>query len=50
MPIPGTRRLERLQENTGATSIELTTEELQMLDDATIIVHGGRGTGRETYG
>jgi aryl-alcohol dehydrogenase-like predicted oxidoreductase len=52
VPIPGTRRLERLQENTGADSIELTAEELQKLDaiNATGNVQGARGTGRETYG
>jgi aryl-alcohol dehydrogenase-like predicted oxidoreductase len=50
VPIPGTRRLERLQENTGADSISLTGEQLARLDAATTIVHGARGTGRETYG
>ncbi len=52
MPIPGTRRLERLQENIGADSIELTAEELEKLDaiNATGNVQGARGTGRETYG
>ena len=28
-PIPGTRKLERLEENIGAIAIELTTEDLQ---------------------
>ena len=52
VPIPGTRRLERLQENDGADSIELTAEELDKLDtiNATATVHGARATGRETYG
>ncbi len=52
VPIPGTRRLERLQENIGADSIELTAEELEKLDaiNATGNVQGARGTGRETYG
>jgi aryl-alcohol dehydrogenase-like predicted oxidoreductase len=50
VPIPGTRRLERLQENNGADSITLTGEQLARLDDATTIVYGARGTGRETYG
>jgi aryl-alcohol dehydrogenase-like predicted oxidoreductase len=52
VPIPGTRRLERLQENIGADSIELTVEELEKLDaiNATGNVQGARGTGRETYG
>lgn len=52
MPIPGTRRLERLQENFGADSIELTAEEQAKLDviGTTASVHGARCTGRETYG
>ncbi len=52
VPIPGTRRLERLQENIGADSIELTAQELEKLDaiNATGNVQGARGTGRETYG
>ena len=52
VPIPGTRRLERIQENVGADSIKLTAEEVERLDaiNATAIVHGARGTGRETYG
>lgn len=50
VPIPGTRRLGRLQENTGADSISLTGEQLARLDAATTIIHGARGTGHETYG
>jgi aryl-alcohol dehydrogenase-like predicted oxidoreductase len=51
VPIPGTRRLERLEENLGADSVELTTEELERLDGVTGTgVHGERATGRETYG
>ena len=52
MPIPGTRRLERLKENIGADSVELTAEELETLEaiNATGSVQGARGTGRETYG
>ena len=34
VPIPGTRKLERLQENAGAAGIKLSTEEVQALDDA----------------
>ncbi|GIH07925.1 aldehyde oxidase [Rhizocola hellebori] len=33
-PIPGTRRLERLDENLAAADLELTAEELRDLDDA----------------
>lgn len=34
VPIPGTRKLERLEENLGATEIKLTPEELSSLDSA----------------
>ena len=34
VPIPGTRKLHRLQENAGAADIELTAEEVTALDDA----------------
>ncbi|WP_027093243.1 aldo/keto reductase [Cohnella thermotolerans] len=34
IPIPGTRKLERLEENLGAVDVELTTEELTDLNDA----------------
>ena len=33
-PIPGTRRIERLEENLGATGLDLTTEDVAQLDDA----------------
>lgn len=33
VPIPGTTKLERLDENIGATSVKFTSEELQELDD-----------------
>lgn len=32
-PIPGTRKLQRLEENAKATDIQLTKEEIQILDD-----------------
>jgi aryl-alcohol dehydrogenase-like predicted oxidoreductase len=35
-PIPGTRRLDRLQENIGAGDIELTAEDLQEIDTAAV--------------
>lgn len=43
-PIPGTKRLERLEENLGAASIELTADDLQEIDRAAsqITVHGDR--------
>lgn len=34
VPIPGTRKLERLDENIGAASIALTADELREIDDA----------------
>ncbi|MFV9511875.1 aldo/keto reductase [Tepidibacillus sp. LV47] len=34
VPIPGTRKLERLEENLGALDVVFTAEELQKLDDA----------------
>jgi len=51
VPIPGTRRVERLEENLGAELVQLTGEELERLDAITEAgVHGERGTGSETYG
>lgn len=35
VPIPGTRKLDRLDENIAAAKIELTAEDLQELDDIT---------------
>ena len=44
VPIPGTRKLERLEENLGAVDIELTSAELDDLQDALskIVLVGGR--------
>jgi aryl-alcohol dehydrogenase-like predicted oxidoreductase len=44
VPIPGTTKLERLEENIGAVAIELTPEDLRELDAATakITVQGAR--------
>jgi aryl-alcohol dehydrogenase-like predicted oxidoreductase len=44
VPIPGTRKLERLEENIGAVDVELTPEELSDLKDALskIVVLGDR--------
>ena len=33
VPIPGTRKLERLKENAGASDILLTPEEVKKIDD-----------------
>jgi aryl-alcohol dehydrogenase-like predicted oxidoreductase len=44
VPIPGTRRVERLEENIAAVSVELTPDDLQEIEDtaATITVQGAR--------
>lgn len=34
VPIPGTTKLHRLEENTGAAAVELTTEDLRAINDA----------------
>lgn len=38
VPIPGTRRLERLDENLGSADLDLTLEDLAELDNATVSV------------
>ncbi|MBV8970133.1 MAG: aldo/keto reductase, partial [Verrucomicrobia bacterium] len=44
VPIPGTRKLDRLEENIGAAAIELTSDDLQEIDRAAskISVQGAR--------
>jgi aryl-alcohol dehydrogenase-like predicted oxidoreductase len=44
VPIPGTRKLERLDENLGAAEIELTSDDLREIESifAKITVHGAR--------
>ncbi|MBV8135094.1 MAG: aldo/keto reductase [Deltaproteobacteria bacterium] len=51
VPIPGTRKLERLKENLGAVDVEITSDDLREIDEAAskIHVHGARGTGQEEY-
>src|SRR3989454_642636 len=51
VPIPGTRKRERLDENLGALEVQFTTDELLEIDRATskMQVHGARGTGTEQY-
>jgi aryl-alcohol dehydrogenase-like predicted oxidoreductase len=46
VPIPGTRRLERLKENVAAVDVELTVADLRKIDDtlARLEVAGGRNT------
>ncbi|MGO9309403.1 MAG: aldo/keto reductase [Spirochaetia bacterium] len=44
VPIPGTRRLERLDENLGAAAVELTSKDLREIDSAAskIAIQGAR--------
>src|SRR5207248_8363717 len=44
VPIPGTTKLHRLEENIGAAAIELTADDLREIDSAAskITVHGAR--------
>ena len=44
MPIPGTTKLHRLDENLGAASIQITADDLQRIEDALskITVEGDR--------
>src|SRR5881628_277141 len=44
VPIPGTTKLHRLEENIGAAAIELTSDDLREIDNAAsqITVHGAR--------
>jgi aryl-alcohol dehydrogenase-like predicted oxidoreductase len=44
VPIPGTRKLERLEENIGAIAVELTSEDLREIDSAAskITIQGAR--------
>jgi aryl-alcohol dehydrogenase-like predicted oxidoreductase len=44
VPIPGTTKLHRLEENIGAAAIELTSDDLREIEDAAsqVMVHGAR--------
>jgi aryl-alcohol dehydrogenase-like predicted oxidoreductase len=44
VPIPGTTKLHRLEENIGAVAVELTSDDLREIESATsqITVHGAR--------
>jgi aryl-alcohol dehydrogenase-like predicted oxidoreductase len=44
VPIPATTRLEHLEENIGATTVELTPEDLRQLDTVASLVHQPRMT------
>ncbi|MEH3146442.1 MAG: aldo/keto reductase [Methylobacterium frigidaeris] len=52
VPIPGTRKLHRLDENFASADVALSADDLREIEDAAskIEVQGGRGTGEETYG
>jgi aryl-alcohol dehydrogenase-like predicted oxidoreductase len=42
VPIPGTTKLHRLEENLGAADIELTPDELREIEDAQVTAEGAR--------
>ena len=44
VPIPGTTKLHRLEENIGASAVELTSDDLRAIDSATshVKVEGAR--------
>ncbi len=52
VPIPGTRKLHRLEENIAAADVRLTAADVREIAGAaaSIAVCGARGTGRENYG
>jgi aryl-alcohol dehydrogenase-like predicted oxidoreductase len=52
VPIPGTRKLHRLEENMASLDVELTGDDLREIQEAAskIEIHGERGTGNEQYG
>jgi aryl-alcohol dehydrogenase-like predicted oxidoreductase len=51
VPIPGTRKLNRLEENMASLDVELTADDLREIEDAAskIVIQGARGTGNEEY-
>lgn len=51
VPIPGTTKLHRLEENLASAEIALSVADLQVLTEAAdrIPIQGGRGTGHEQY-
>src|SRR4051794_18849204 len=51
VPIPGTRKMARLEENLTSAEIDLSPAEVRTIDDAAsaLKVHGARGTGHEQY-
>lgn len=51
VPIPGSRRIERVQENVAAADVTLTDEQISEIDNrsASLTVTGARGSGHESY-
>ena len=51
VPIPGTRKLHRLQENLASADLQLGADDLRQLDEATasFTVAGARGSGHEQF-
>jgi aryl-alcohol dehydrogenase-like predicted oxidoreductase len=51
VPIPGTTKLSRLEENIGAAAVNLSPDDLRDIESAAsqITVQGVRGTGQERY-
>jgi aryl-alcohol dehydrogenase-like predicted oxidoreductase len=52
VPIPGTRKLDRLSENIAAVEVTLTDADIADIDErsAHVAVTGARGSGHENYG
>ena len=52
VPIPGSRRLERVRENVAAAEVDLSSDEVEEIDNrsAQLTVIGARGSGHEDYG
>jgi aryl-alcohol dehydrogenase-like predicted oxidoreductase len=52
VPIPGSRRLERVRENIAAAEVALSVDEVEEIDarSAQLTVIGARGSGHEDYG
>jgi len=42
VPIPGTTKLHRLEENLGAVNVELTEDDLRRIDAASSLARGAR--------
>jgi aryl-alcohol dehydrogenase-like predicted oxidoreductase len=51
VPIPGSRKIERIQENLTAAEVRLTPGEIDEIDQrsAALTVTGARGSGHESY-